>query len=157
MDEQHYRNTYSSINPQRCVFEKAINSRVCNCDKSQRFNLADREGVACKSATALGRCEELFQHLHTNARFALQRLDVDQLGHAQEIKIQNGGLLGLQTSLTNITQDKVNDIDSVISAAEKNYGDIKDFPYSKIMQVISAYQIRSKRAANNKVSPKKEI
>jgi hypothetical protein len=30
--------------------------------------------------------------LHNNARFALQRLDVNELGHAQEIKIQNGGL-----------------------------------------------------------------
>ncbi len=157
MDEQHYRNTYSSINPQRCVFEKAINSRVCNCDKSQRFNLADREGVACKSATALARCEELLERLHANARFTLQRLDVDQLGHAQEIKIQNGGLLGLYTNLTNTTQSNVNDIDSVVSAAENNYGSIKDFPYSKIMQVISAYHIRGKRMANNKARPKKEI
>ncbi len=46
MDEKHYKETYSNINPNRCVFEKSINSRICNCNKSQRFNLADREGVA---------------------------------------------------------------------------------------------------------------
>lgn len=145
MDELHYRSTYSDINPQRCVFEKAINSRVCNCAKSQRFNLADREGVACKSNAALQRCGQLIKHLHENARFALQRLDVDQLGHAQEIKIQNGGLLGLQAQLNTSGLEKVEDIDRVVSEAEKKFNSLDEFPYSEIMQVISAYQIRAKR------------
>ena len=79
MDESHYRSTYSDINPQRCVFEKAINSRVCNCSMSQRFNLADREGVACQLSSAQKKCEKLNQHLHANARFAIQRLDVENL------------------------------------------------------------------------------
>ena len=145
MDELHYRSTYSDINPQRCVFEKAINSRVCNCSKSQRFNLADREGVACQSKYALQRCEKLIKHLHENARFALQRLDVDRLGHAQEIKIQNGGLLGLQIQLYVKKSENVEDIDAVLIDAEKKYKVIEDLPYSKIMQIISAYQIRAKR------------
>ena len=146
MDEQHYRNTYSSINPQRCVFEKAINSRVCNCAKSQRFNLADREGVACNSANALKRCTQLSQHLHSNARFTLKRTDVQQLGHAQEIKIQNGGLIGLQAELSNSDDQKVDDIDSIVSDAEKKYGDVEKFPYLQIMQIISTYRIRARKS-----------
>ena len=145
MDEFHYRSTYSDINPQRCVFEKAINSRVCNCSKSQRFNLADREGVACVSTDALQRCEKLIQQLHTNARFALQRLNVDRLGHAQEIKIQNGGLLGLQEQLKEAKSNNIEDIDMLLVNAEKKYKDIESFPYSNIMQKISAYEIRAKR------------
>jgi len=145
MDEKHYKETYSSINPTRCVFEKAINSRICNCSKSQRFNLADREGVACQSATALERCEKFIQFLHSNARFTLQRLDTDQLGHAQEIKIQNGGLLGLQAQLNDLALDKVEDIDAVLIDAAKKFNSIEDFPYSNIMQVVSAYQIRARR------------
>ena len=117
MDEQHYKDTYNSINPQRCIFEKAINSRVCNCTNSQRFNLADREGVACKSAGALKRCTQLFQNLHINARFVIKRIDAKQLGHTQEIKIQNGGLIGLQTELTRIEEKNVNDIDTVVRSA----------------------------------------
>ena len=157
MDEQHYRNTYSSINPQRCVFEKAVNSRVCNCNKSQRFNLADREGVACKCATSLKRCEKLIECLHDSARFTLKRLDVDQLGHAQEIKIQNGGLLGIQSSLAKLHSEKVKDIDYLVSEAESKYGTIKDFPYSQIMRVISTYRIRPRKTANKKDHPKKDI
>jgi len=150
MDEKHYKETYSSINPTRCVFEKAINSRVCNCSKSQRFNLADREGVACQSAAALQACKNLIQHLHSNARFALQRLNTEQLGHAQEIKIQNGGLLGLQAQLNDLKLNKVENINALLVDAEEKYKSIEEFPYSKIMQVISAYQIRNRRKARKK-------
>lgn len=145
MDEKHYKETYSNINPNRCVFEKAINSRICNCNKSQRFNLADREGVACTSKSSLYRCGQIITHLHDNARFALQRVNVNVLGHAQEIKIQNGGLLGLQKQLIDEEVEKVEDIDAVITAAQKKFIKIEDFPYSKIVQVISAYRIRPKR------------
>lgn len=150
MDEKEYKSTYQSINPQRCVFEKAINSRVCNCNRSQRFNLADREGVACKSEIALKRCEKLLRSLHENARFALQRLDINQLGHAQEIKIQNGGLIGLQKEMGNTKEEKVIDIDTVVENAENQYGSVEKFPYSQIMQVVSAYQIRTKKIKRGK-------
>lgn len=150
MDEKHYKETYSNINPNRCVFEKSINSRICNCSKSQRFNLADREGVACTSNTSLDRCCQLITQLHNNARFALQRLDVNELGHAQEIKIQNGGLLGLQGQLNGKTQDRVENIDAIITDAERIFHSIENFPYSKIMQIISAYRIRPKKVRAKK-------
>jgi len=143
MDEKHYKKTYSSINPQRCVFEKSINSRVCNCNKSQRFNLADREGVACTAKASLSRCELLHKHLHDNARFVLQKLNVNELGHAQEIKIQNGGLIGLHKECSG--REIVEDINEVIAVAENKYNSVEEFPYSKIMQVVNAYRIRPKR------------
>jgi len=156
MDEKHYKETYSNINPQRCVFEKAINSRICNCKQSQRFNLADREGVACTSKTHLARCDQLINQLHDNARFALQRLDVKKLGHAQEIKIQNGGLLGLQNQLFAEEKANVEDIDALITSAEKKFKNLEGFPYSKMMQVISNYRIRPKSAGKRMREKDKE-
>ena len=73
MDEKEYKSTYNLINPQRCVFEKAINSRICNCSKSQRFNLADREGVACRQSYSLKRCNEFILQLRTKAKFVQKR------------------------------------------------------------------------------------
>ena len=155
MDEKQYKQTYSNINPNRCVFEKAINSRVCNCGQSQRFNLADREGVACTSKSSLYRCKQVINHLHDNARFVLQRKDVKILGHAQEIKIQNGGLLGLQHQLISNEDQNLNinvdDIDAMISKAEKVFIKVDDFPYSKIVQVMSGYRIRPKRKRFKKI------
>ena len=80
----------------------------------------------------------------------MQRSDVNQLGHAQEIKIQNGGLLGLQSQLITEENIKVEDIDALIADAEKVFKDSEDFPYSTIMQVISAYRIRPKRIRTKK-------
>ena len=97
MDEQQYREAYQSVNDRRCVFEKTINSRRCSCEKSCRFHLADREGIACKSAAANALCGELLNHMRSNARFALHLTSADgPLPHAREIKVQTGGLLGLQ-------------------------------------------------------------
>ncbi len=153
MDEQQYKATYNSINPQRCVFEKAINSRVCNCSKAQRFNLADREGVACTSIQGLERCSQLISSLRNNARFALRRLSVDKaLAHTEEIKVQNGGLLGLQSKIEKHAHPTVTDIYALITSARKKFNNLQDFPYSKLMQVIATYKIRNRR---NPPRPKK--
>ena len=144
MDEQQYKNTYNRINPRRCVFEKAINSRVCNCSKAQRFNLADREGVACTSANGLQRCSQLISLLRENARFTLRRLDVKVLGHAQEIKVQNGGLLSLQSQLESCTVKTVEDIDTVVATAEGRFAGLENLPYPQIMQVIGSYRMRNR-------------
>ncbi len=146
MDEREYKSTYNYINPTRCVFEKAINTRICNCSKSQRFNLADREGVACHSAQSLERCSKLISQLRINARFVFQRKETSQaLAHTEEIKIQNGGLIGLQTLLQSSNDKIVKDIDRLISDAETKYQELEKIPYSQLMKDISAYSLRKHR------------
>lgn len=151
MDEKQYRSTYHSINPERCVFEKAINTRVCNCSKAQRFNLADREGVACKSAAGLERCSNLISQLRDNARFVFQRIETSQvLGHTEEIKIQNGGLLGLQSLICSDSNKTIEDIDNVIVIAIDKFKSLEQLPYSELMQSISNYKTRNKRKKTRK-------
>ena len=146
MDEKQYKSTYTSINPQRCVYEKAINSRVCNCAKAQRFNLADREGVACSFMPGLERCTDFLELLRGKTRFVLHRIEVEQaLGHAEEIKIQNGGLLGLQSQAGASGQQTVEDINSLFNLAEALYSTLDNFPYSLLMQTIATYRIRNRR------------
>jgi len=146
MDEQQYKDTYKDINPHRCVFEKAINSRVCNCSKSQRFNLADREGVACNSTAALERCMQFITLLREKARFTLQQVEASQkLPHAQEIRIQNGGLIGLQTHTSDQKTERIEDIHTLLLTAEKKCIKLDKLPYSRIMQTVSTYSIRKRR------------
>ena len=145
MDEKEYRSTYQTVNPIRCVFEKAINSRVCNCSKSSRFNLADREGVSCSSNKAQQRCAEVLLALRQNSRFALHlTLTNEKLPHNAEIKIQNGGIKGIAKQL-NTTDVTVNDIYTLIDIAVEQYKSIKTFPYQDIVRDISAYQGRRRR------------
>ena len=145
MDEKEYRSTYQTVNPIRCVFEKAINSRACNCSESTRFNLADREGVSCNSNTAQKRCELLLNALRQNSRFALQlTMTDDKLPHNAEIKIQNGGIMGIAKLVESTTANE-NDIYTLIDSAIKQFDSIDSFPYQQIIREISAYQSRRRR------------
>ena len=145
MDEKEYRSTYQNVNPIKCEFEKAINSRTCNCAQANRFNLADREGVSCKSKLHQEQCQILLTSLRDNARFALQLNPGEQkLPHNAEIKIQNGGILGLKKLLANATCDE-NNIAELINQISQQYADLAHLPYSEIMRDISAYQTRKRR------------
>ena len=144
MDEKEYRSAYHDLNPIRCVFEKAINSRVCNCSQSTRFNLADREGVSCNSNDGQQQCSEILTALRDNARFVLQQKTIDgQLPHNAEIKIQNGGVKGI----AKVMEDEVSnetDIFTLFNNAMKKFNSIDEYPFSEIIQEISLYQGRRK-------------
>lgn len=153
MDEDEYRATYHELNKRRCVFEKAINSRVCECVKSRRFNLADREGVACQSALGQSQCTELIGKLRVNARFAFRLTRIDgPLPHSSEIKIQNGGLLGLQKALsqTQQTQPKVVDINGLVCAAIGRFNRFDWLPYDEIMKSVVNYEARRRCSRHKK-------
>lgn len=149
MEEDQYRETYQSINPCRCVFEKSINSRRCHCSLSHRFCLADREGVSCTVDLAQKRCQSLLQILRSSAIFAMRLTRIDgALPHGKEVKIQNGGLLGLQRLLDPEydTKTGIQDIHQLISQAIEKYRSMDAFPYDEIVKQIVRFEGRTRRA-----------
>jgi hypothetical protein len=144
VEEDEYRSTYHSVNERRCVFEKAILSRRCACTLSTRFYLADREGIACDSATAHRRCSHLILLLRENARFALKITTLEsELPHAKEIKVQNGGLLGLQLLLRpDLGNKNVTDVAALATLGESTYGAIEKIPYQEIVKSIVTFEGR---------------
>ncbi|MDH3832480.1 MAG: hypothetical protein OEU78_09060 [Gammaproteobacteria bacterium] len=152
MNELEYREAYQSVNERRCVFEKTINSRRCSCEKSCRFHLADREGIACKSATANVLCGELLNQMRSNARFALHLTSADgPLPHAREIKVQTGGLLGLQGLLhpEKSAADSIENAIGLIDLAISRFGRLEALPYDVIVQAIVRFEGRKKRTRNH--------
>ena len=148
MEEEEYRATYRAVNRRRCVFEKAISSRRCNCGQSARFHLADREGVSCESETGNALCIALLDTLRRKARFALHVTHADApLPHAKEIRVQIGGMLGLQKLLrTELAQaDSVSDINGLAVEAIDRYGRIEALPYELILQTLVSFEGRRKR------------
>ena len=148
MDETEYRQTYHEVNERRCVFEKAINARRCLCGLSQRFNLADREGVSCTSETSCIRCTQLLESLRNNARFALQMTNVPgPLPHAKEVKVQIGGMLGLQKLLHPeiINDDLVHNINGLTEAAIQQFNSLDNLPYSEIVKSVVSFEGRLRR------------
>lgn len=145
MDEDQYRATYHAVNQLRCPFEKSILSRRTNCRYGVRFNLADREGVTCKSEPTNLKCGETLRQIRNNALFALKLTQLDgQLPHAKEVKVQTGGLLGLQKSLDRPETDGVEDIADLVTDAFDRYGNPEQFPYPQIMQSVVRFEGRKR-------------
>jgi hypothetical protein len=149
VEENEYRNFYHAINQQRCVFEKTILSRRANCHHAHRFNLADREGVSCQHNDAAVLCQSTLAHMRDKALFALKLTRIDgPLPHAKEIKVQTGGLYGLQHLLEQgDSSAPIADIIALLQSAMDQYGEIESLPYEEIARSIVQFEgrARSKR------------
>ena len=143
VEEDEFRSTYRGVNQRRCVFEKAVLSRHCACICSTRFYLADREGIACDSASSHNRCKRLIDLLRENARFALKASAAGELPHAKEIKLQRGGLLGLQKALRpDLNIDQVDDIAALTALGERTFGCLEKLPFPGIVRAIVSLEGR---------------
>ena len=150
MDEDKYRETYRSVNPLQCPFEKTLNSRRCQCTKMEKLHLADRECVGCLDKTAWQNCLDFLQLLRINAKFALKLTEVDgPLPHGKEIKVQNGSVIGLQ-KLFNPDTDNKPDIYLLLNQALAKYKLFENLPLDLLMQSIVKFKARETRKDKKK-------
>jgi hypothetical protein len=145
MDNQVFRDTYNAINERYCPFEKSILTNQCRCSRAERFCIAEREGVHCQADDAQARCVALLELLRAQARFALRTTDGQSaLPHAKAMRVQVGGLRGVQAALEPDAEvpDAIDDIDAIVEAAVARYGSLDALPYHTIVQQITAYRGR---------------
>jgi hypothetical protein len=134
MDETAYRQILSANITGACPFEKSILSNCAACSKAEKHNIAEREVVACNNTDALARCIALRDLLRHNFTFALGKLHIDgPLPHAQEMRMQCGGLRGLQFSLD--ASDHVRDVAALLEMSQQKFGSLTDFPYAQIVRL----------------------
>lgn len=148
MDEKEFRKTFKDVNDAPCIFAKAILRRCCNCSRAQKLFLAEREAVACKSPGARQRCAEVLAQLHEKAIFALRLPHAESvLPHGKELKVQCGGMLGLQQALLPEQPDSqtVEDINGLLENALKDYERVESLPYTEVVKGITSFQPRNKR------------
>jgi len=153
MDEDQYRTTYNKLNPNRCIFEKAITNRRCDCALKHRFVLATREGIACQSKQALTRCTAVLNSMRNNARFSLKVITINgPMPHNKELQVQAGGMLALQALLSDSESINVNtelttvvNINKTMQKALSEYSSIEQLPYGEIVKSIVKYVSRPKR------------
>lgn len=142
-NEDAYREARKSVNPTPCAFEKGVLARCIACGKAEKHLLAERETINCGDAQAQARCMELKMLLRGQSAFALRITAANSpLPHAKELKIQCGGLKGLQRSLTNL--DNVEDVFSLIESALAEHGSLESFPYSEIVQGVVHFEGRKR-------------
>ncbi|MEN8171049.1 MAG: hypothetical protein ABFS08_12575 [Pseudomonadota bacterium] len=146
MEEKEFKKAYRSINDAPCIFAKAILRRCCACSRSQKLFIAEREAIACKSPGGRQRCEEVLNVLHSKASFALKLAQIDApLPHAKELKVQCGGMLGLQESLKRQKTEIVADIHQLLEQSFEEYGSAEALPYTEVIRTIASFLPRKKR------------
>lgn len=145
-DENAYRQTYADINPLQCVFERGMLRRCLGCDQGIRRNIAEREAVGCRDKAAHDLCGNFKVQLKHAAVFALKSTHPDDpLPHAKELKLQCGGLIGLERVLADAKVDVVSDVAGVLNAAVTKYGSLDGLPYSDLIQSIRLFEPRPRR------------
>ena len=146
MDQDAFRTTFRDMNDRYCLFEKSILSGECACSQANRFCLAEREGVHCKSDGAQRQCEELLELLRHHTRFTLKSSnDTGALPHGKAIRIQIGGLRGLNAAVLGdeaLPASKIDDIHGLINRALDSFGRLEDFPFQEIIKQVAAYKGR---------------
>lgn len=171
MDEDQYRSAYREMNPTRCYFEKLLLLRYGQCEQAEKLLLAEREAFACKDAIAQQQCRRLLDNLRANARFALQITQANSpLPHAKEIKVQVGGIYGLQQLLadTTILSDEdarfgeqaqerapIENVHGTINETVAKYQSLDKISYNEVVKSIINFKLpERKRRSKHKRSDK---
>lgn len=153
MDQDAFRQTYREVNERFCAYEKAVLTNKCGCSQSEKFCIAEREGVHCNSDTGQQRCLGFLDTLRKQARFALGNVQQDQnsrLPHGKAIRVQVGGMRGLFAILYPGEEipECIPDIDGLLQVAGERYGNLDALPFSDIMPGISAYEVKRRSRRN---------
>jgi len=170
MNEDEYKDVYQRVIGTKCVYEKTILLQFAQCDHAEKRLLAEREAVNCSSEACQFRCQKFLDVTRQNARFALGQTQADeQLPHSKEVKVQAGGLFGLQQLLENSDpinieplddynqrfneqQKAIVNINGCLEKAEQHYLNLDKFPYADIVKAILRFEVRKKRQRNKRDS-----
>ena len=119
-------------------------STQCSCEYSTRYLIAEREHAGCSSETACTNCAFLLEAFKENSRFALKLASTSEaIPHGKQMRIEIGGLLGLQKLVQGDTPDnKVTNVHACVQTAYERFGSLKQIPFNEIVKSITGWQGR---------------
>ena len=136
MDESAFRQSMAAVIEHPCAFEKAVLTRCVSCARSERIQIAERELISCQTLASRSRCRELHLHLRRAFAFALGKTDMAApLPHAQEKRVQCGGLQGMQYVLNDSSD--VENVDALLDGSLRQWGALADIPYSEVVHAAA--------------------
>lgn len=133
----------------KCAYSNTLVSTQFACVLATAVVRRGGPEVACAAATAHARCGDLFQRMKQAAlpAFGVED-DLLSMPHSVVVKIQHGGLLGLQRVMDNAPAvgQTVANINDLIERAQHRYGDYAAIPYSELVQDMTAYKLKRRGA-----------
>ena len=139
MDEAAFHAARQALTPSACVFAKAVLSGCAHCTLAKRTAMAEREVVTCGSEVAHINCSTLNSLFRERALFALRLpRHGEPIVHAKAMKLQCGGLRGLQQAV----QASENDVHAMVQMAMVDGASLLDLPWDRMVASISAWELR---------------
>ena len=130
----------------KCPFSTPLVTHQFGCARAQEVVRRGGAETDCTNATARARCERVFEQLKAAAlpAFGVED-DLLSMPHSVRVKIQCGGLLGVQRLLAGAATvaDRVEDIDQLLTAAEFRFG--AAWPAAELTADMTAYRPRARR------------
>ena len=129
----------------KCPFQVPQIKKDFACTMGVEVTRRDGAAVACQSSSASRNCHELYEHLKQTGLEAFDMND-DLLKVPQSfyIKVQYGGLLGLQRLLGDARQD-ITDISSLVARLHTHYGALENVPCAQVKTDIKSHKVRRKK------------
>lgn len=132
-----------------CPFSATLVQEDFACPNANPIVRRGGAEIACTDALAHARCQQLFQRLKDAAlpEFGVED-DLLKMPHSVLVKIQYGGLLGLQGSINSSTGEAaatIEDIDALVSAASEHFGSIEAIPCRDFCAQIVSYKLPGRR------------
>ena len=129
-----------------CPFSKPIIGQWCQCPYAILAERCSGKMVCSRANDLLASCRQLSTLLHQRSLFVLGlKPSVEELTHAQSLKVRCGGLLGMQRVLQ-LNEERPN-VPELISQAESRYASLDEFPYSEIVPDMRDFSHRAKSGA----------
>jgi hypothetical protein len=136
----------------KCPFTGALIGRQFGCQCSEEVTRREGPSIACNNTDMQAQCTQLFSQMKSAAITKLgYEDDLTQIPHAVLMKIQMGGLCGLQ----NIVNKKesgaeskalsVGDIQALVSGANQTFGSIENIPLNDLVEDIIHYKLKRRR------------
>jgi hypothetical protein len=132
----------------KCAFSNTLVTGQFACENGKSVTRRDGPDVVCASEEAHQRCERLFQRMKQAGlpAFGVED-DLLSMPHSVLVKIQLGGLLGLQRSLGGNTAESavVNNIHGLVVQAIGNYGGLDAVPCQAFVEDMTSYKLKRRR------------
>ena len=132
----------------RCPFRQVLLPGDFACRHAEVVTRREGPDIACHASETHGRCGEVLARLKEVGLPALGHTDdLTELPHGVAMKVQMGGLLGLQRLLDPgaSASGVVGDVGALVGQAVARYVSSASVPYEDLVPAMAAYQLKRRR------------
>ncbi len=130
----------------KCSFSCTLITEHYSCAKATNVVRRGGNEISCCSFDLSKKCEIVYNNLKKISipAFGVND-DLLEMPHGVKVKIQHGGLLGLNNIVSDDVTDFISDISKLILDSEKQFKSLDTFPYESTLDYITSYKVRRRR------------